>query len=69
MCSLVCDRACQNRRPPRPPMPPWRTLRDIAFLLLAVVTQLIAVLSVVMFGGFDLDCSAYRSAPARRSAC
>jgi hypothetical protein len=36
-----------------PSVPPWRTYVT-AFLLLAVITQLIAVLSVVLFGGFEL---------------
>jgi hypothetical protein len=37
----------------RPAPPPWMTYLT-ALLLLAVVTQLIAVLSVVLFGGFEL---------------
>jgi hypothetical protein len=36
-----------------PSVSPWLTYVS-AFLLLAVVTQLIAVMSVVLFGGFDL---------------
>ena len=36
----------------RASVPPWRTYVT-AFLLLAVITQLIAVMSVVLFGGFD----------------
>jgi len=36
-----------------PSVSPWLTYVS-AFLLLAVVTQLLAVLSVVLFGGFDL---------------
>ncbi len=36
----------------RASVPPWRTY-VAAFLLLVVVTQFVAVLSVVMFGGFE----------------
>ena len=42
-----------EERSSAPPAARWRTY-VAAFLLFAVVTQLIAVMSVVLFGGFDL---------------
>ena len=42
----------------------WRSSRGSCSL--AVITQLIALMSVVMFGGFEVNCSACISAPGRR---
>jgi hypothetical protein len=52
LSGLIWHRS-EEKRDLRASVPPWRPYVT-AFLLLAVVTQLIAVLSVVMFGGFEL---------------
>ena len=52
LCSLVWQRSATKDASPTS-VSPWRTYVT-AFLLHAVITQFIAVMSVVLFGGFDL---------------